>query len=89
MPIGAQDDFAPRPGINSPDSGVPVTPSDTVGHGFLATCFWVGGTGNISLMNAAGAPVIYYGVPGGAYFTARSTRINATGTTATNIVACR
>ena len=87
--MAEQDDFTKRPGINSPDTMVSVTPSDSVDLPFLATCFWVGSAGSIALLNKAGTSVVFGSVPAGAFFIARSTRVMATGTTATGIVACR
>lgn len=81
-------DRSPRRGVDSPDDFEAVVPSDTVDLNFNASCFWIGVTGDVALMNKAGVGVVWKAVPAG-YFAARSSRVMATGTTATNIVACK
>ena len=65
-----------------------VTPSDSVNFpGGPARGLYVGTTGNISVvMYGDGATVIFSAVPVG-ILSVQCTRVNATGTTAANIVA--
>jgi len=65
---------------------VSVTPSDTVNLDDAAPLFWIGVTGNVSLVTRDGGTVIYKNVPVGYLFQA-ARRINATGTTASEILA--
>lgn len=64
-----------------------VTPSDTTDLSFATKRIWVGGTGAVKVNTVGGETVTYTGVPAGAYLNVRATRVYATGTTATNIVA--
>ena len=70
--------------------GEAVTPSDTVNLSAPARGLWVGGAGAVSVqMYGDGGTVIYAGVPAGTLLPVQCTRVNATGTTATNIIAGR
>ncbi len=64
-----------------------VTPSNTVALPIASKRLWVGGAGNVSLVTTGGAAVTYVGVPAGTYLNVRAAQVNATGTTATNIIA--
>lgn len=69
--------------------GEAVTPSDVTNLGSPARSLYVGGTGALSVvMYGDGATVTFAAVPVGV-FPIQVTRVNATGTTATNIVALR
>ena len=48
---------------------------------------FVGGTGTVKVNTTKGSTVTYTGVPSGFYLQVRATRVYATGTTATSIVA--
>ena len=65
--------------------GYSVTPSDTVKLTKLARGLWVGTTGNLSVLHIDGSQVTYVGVQG--LIPVCVSRVNATGTTATDIVA--
>lgn len=76
----------------SPDApavgGVAVTPSDTVavvGGPFRA--LYVGATGNVAVLMLSGVVLTYVAVPTGSILPVSGSRVNATGTTATSIVA--
>lgn len=65
-----------------------VTPSDT--HpikGGPARALYVGGTGDVAALTENGVAVTFAGVPAGAVLPIATSRVNATNTTATNIVA--
>jgi hypothetical protein len=62
-----------------------VTPSNTVGFG-PARALYIGVTGNVAVVDLDGNAVTYVGVTGGSILPIQCTRVNATGTTATNIV---
>ena len=65
-----------------------VTPSDTSPiKGGPARALYVGGTGDVVAINENGAAVKFAGVPAGAVLPIATARVNATNTTATNIVA--
>ena len=64
-----------------------VVPSDTVDFPNAPRRLWIGGAGNVTINTLAGHSVTYTGVPAGAYLNIRASRVFATGTTATNIVA--
>jgi len=66
----------------------PITPSDTVDLPQLTHALWVGGAGNVAAVMQNGLmPVVLTAVPAGSWLPLAATRINATGTTATGIVA--
>ena len=65
-----------------------VTPSDT--HpikGGPARALYVGGAGNVVALNENGVAVTFVGVPAGAVLPIATSRVNATSTTATNLIA--
>lgn len=67
----------------------PVTPSDTVSLSTPGVGLYVGGAGNISAVMEDGSTATFTGVPVGTWIPLVFSRINATGTTATNLVAGR
>lgn len=69
--------------------GAAVTPSDTVGFGFTSFGLYVGGAGNVVAVMANGETLTFNGVTAGTLLPIQVTRVNATSTTATNIVALR
>lgn len=72
---------------NPPKFSASVTPSDVTDLAVPSMGIWVGVTGNISVqMYGAGNTQIFTNVPVG-YFSVQCTRVNATGTTATGLVA--
>lgn len=78
----------PSPGINAPEDFAAVTPSDTVDLPFRTQAIWVGVAGDVACLAKDNATsVVFKAVPVG-YFLVRTNRVMATGTTATNLVAC-
>ncbi|MBB6672618.1 spike base protein, RCAP_Rcc01079 family [Cohnella nanjingensis] len=76
---------------DSANAGIAVTPSDTVDIAFsagtTATSFvYVGGTGDLAVVMHSGATLTFKAMPVGLYKLCVK-RINATGTTATDILA--
>ncbi len=70
------------------EEGVAVTPSDTVNLTSPARALWVGVSGNVSVeMVGVGTAIVFVGAQG--LLPVSVTRVNATLTTATNIVALR
>ena len=68
--------------------GAAVTPSDTVDLTNVSLAIYVGATGNLTvIMAGAGESVAFTAIPAGTLFRIRVTRVMATGTTATGIVA--
>ena len=66
-----------------------VTPSNTVNFTFgVSRAIYVGGLGNLVAV-IGGVPITFVGVLAGSVLPLSATRINATGTTATSIVALR
>jgi hypothetical protein len=64
-----------------------VTPSDTVDLDFEARGLYVGGAGDVKVVMLSGAAVTFKSVPVGTTLAVRFTRVDATGTTATQLVA--
>lgn len=72
--------------------GVAVTPNDSTalqynGVATVTRAIYVGADGNLSLTMADGANVTFTGVKGGGTYPFRASKVLATGTTSTNIVA--
>lgn len=76
-----------NPDITNAARGWAVTPSDTVNLTESARLLYVGGAGNLSLLTAGGSSISLSGVLAGTFVPVQVARVNATGTTATNIVA--
>lgn len=68
------------------NDGIAVTPDDANPLTKNARLLYVGGTGDITLVTAAGTTLLFKSVPVG-FFYMGAKQIKATGTTATNIVA--
>lgn len=72
--------------VESYGSAVAVTPADNAAIGPFAAVY-VGGAGNIALVpRNSPTPVTFYAVPAGAVLRVACQGVNATGTTATNLV---
>ena len=64
-----------------------VTPNDSTDLAYVTTGLFVGGAGNIKVTTSGGDTGTFTGVAAGSILPVRVTRVWATGTTATNIVA--
>lgn len=64
-----------------------VTPSDSVDLKNISREVYVGTAGNVSVAMAGGGIVVFKNVPAGQSLPVRVTRVNATNTTASDIVA--
>lgn len=64
-----------------------VTPSDSVDLLIVSRALFVGVGGNIAVVMASGAAVTFTGVVSGSILPVRVSRVKATATTATSIVA--
>ena len=80
--LGSGDDL-----LGPASMAADVTPSDSAPLPIASKRLWVGGAGNVSLVTTGGVAIIYSGVPAGSYLQVRAAQVNATGTTATNIIA--
>ncbi len=84
----------PQPGLAQYNLHVAITPSDTVnlvasGRTTIELCdaIYVGGIGNVTAVLQDGSTVLYTAPPVGSILPIRAKRVNATGTTATALVA--
>lgn len=66
-----------------------ITPNNAVDLAAPTTGIYVGTTGNLRLTTLLGDDVTFVAVPSGALLPIQATRIWATGTTATNMIALR
>lgn len=87
MPI--HDPFASHQrGASSPAiDAFTVTPDDAADLPTVARGLYVGASGDVSLVTLAGTTVLFRAVPAGAVLPCSATRVRATGTTATHLVA--
>ena len=81
----------PFPGYSSTLDGpaenfFAVTPSDSADLPFLVRSLYVGGGGDISVLNKDGQTVVFRSVPAGTVLPIRTGRVRASGTTATLLV---
>lgn len=63
-----------------------ITPHATNELAYYTRAIYVGGTGDIAMINARGETVIFRAVPAGQVLPVTTVRVLATGTTATNLV---
>lgn len=74
-------------GLNGPfTAGTPVTPADDTDLIQVARALWIGGSGSVSVVPLDGPSVVFPAI-GPGWLPMRVRRVNATGTTATGIVA--
>jgi hypothetical protein len=75
-------------GLSSPGQhAAAVTPDDNTDLATSARALWVGTGGNVALVTVGGETVTITSVPSGSILPVRCSRVKATGTTATGIVA--
>jgi hypothetical protein len=74
-------------GLQSAFNFAAVTPSDSVDLAYITRAIYVGGAGDVSVLNASGATVVFTAVPAGTVLPISTARIRASGTGATAIVA--
>ena len=72
---------------NSFEYAAAITTSDTVSLTGITRAVYVGGAGNITAIMSNGDTVLFTAVPVGTVLPIRCTRINATATTATLLIA--
>ena len=72
---------------NSFEYAAAITTSDTVSLTGITRAVYVGGAGNITAIMSNGDTVLFSAVPVGTVLPIRCTRINATATTATLLIA--
>jgi len=70
----------------SPDNAVNFVPYAT--KGLLTSALYVGGAGSVVAVDENGEATTFVAVPVGTFLPIAVKRVNATGTTATNLVAC-
>lgn len=76
--------------IDAYDQAVIVTPHDSnVQPGMPCKGIYVGGAGNLAIIDGTGATVLLSGIPAGTFLPIKAKRIRATSTTATLIAALR
>ena len=73
--------------VSAFENGFAVTPSDGSDQPQVCRGIWVGSAGNLAVTTRGGNTITLVGVAAGTLLPIRATRILATGTTATNIVA--
>ena len=64
-----------------------VTPSDSVSFTTSCRALYIGNAGNVALVTVGGDEVTFVGLAAGSILPVATSRVDATGTTATNIVA--
>ena len=66
---------------------IAVVPSNTIAFAEMCRGLYVGTTGDVCVAGMDGNPVTFTAVPAGALLPIRISRVNVTGTTASNLVA--
>jgi hypothetical protein len=69
------------------NDAIAVTPSDNTDLSYVTKSLYIGGAGNLKVIMKSGATVTFNGLLVGTTLNIRASRILATGTTATNIIA--
>ncbi len=88
--MAATDDYTDLTGKawNAPAThAAAVTPNDSTDLSDVTRWVWVGGAGNLAVIMQDGSTPTLTGVPAGSLLPIRVSRVKATGTTATTIVA--
>lgn len=80
-------DNAKNPRQDPASHGFAVTPHDTNELAYDSRAIYIGGTGDLAVEFQGGESVIFSGCPAGLLLPIRCTKVKATGTTATLIVA--
>lgn len=65
---------------------VSITPSDTIMLAKITVAVWIGGEGDMSVLMSDDTSEIIKGIVGGTLLPCRVKRVNATGTTASDIL---
>jgi len=84
--MAALDDLYTGP-TSSAAGGSVVVPSDTIALPRITRGVYVGGTGNVTVVMADDSMLQFVAVPAGVVLPVRVKRINATGTSAVNMIA--
>lgn len=63
-----------------------ISKSDATNFSYQVRGIYVGGAGAVTVVTPAGSVVTFSGVPAGTILPVRATRVNSTGTDATNMV---
>ena len=63
-----------------------ITKHDTTNFAYQVRGIYVGGAGAVTIVTPAGSVITFSGVPAGTILPVRATRVNSTGTDATNMV---
>jgi hypothetical protein len=87
IPAPTGDGYVPAAGSDPAVSFAAVTASDTVDLPVVCRALYIGGAGNLVAVSSAGDAVTFTAVQAGSILPVQAKRVNATGTTATNIVA--
>ena len=67
---------------------VSITPSDVNDLSYISKRLWIGHGGNLRVTLAGDdSPVTYRAVPSGSYLAVRASRVGASGTSATDLIA--
>ena len=74
--------------LSSPcDNAATITPNNDVDLAYVSRGIWVGGAGTINVTLAGGQTVLFTGILAGTLLPLRVTRVLASSTSATNLVA--
>jgi hypothetical protein len=70
-----------------PNDGAAITPSDSVDLTYTTRAIYVGADGNVALVTRDGTTLTFTGLKAGTMFPIRASRVMATNTTATGLIA--
>lgn len=78
--------YVTQDGNGSADDAFTIVPSDSVNFTTPARAIYSGAGGDITLVTPGGTTILFSAVPAGMILPVKATRVNATGTIATNLV---
>ena len=88
MPTNSNTTLGGRSSSGPAQGAAAVTPNDGANLAVAGSRgLWVGGAGNVAVVTAQGDSVTFTGVPAGYLLQVAVSRVLATGTTATNLLA--
>jgi hypothetical protein len=81
-----RDQFPARGAGASPREFFPITPDNSNDLAQVPQAIWVGGAGNLEIIDSVGTTIVITNLPAGQYWIGSPVRVKATNTTATCLI---